>query len=151
MGNYVMTSTTYCRGVEANENTKFFVDGYIKRFGEMPTYTSGTFDAIFYNLAPAIEQAGTLDPDTLVSVIEEREYKSSVSNIKYQKNPQGKPIHDITWGPGYSTGLVIQWQGGTQKGVWPNKWKLTPNSPGVTYKGMVPIKIPPWMIEYYKK
>jgi len=151
MGNYVMTSTTYCRGVEANENTKAFVDGYVKRFGETPTYTSGTFDAIFYNLIPAIEQAGTLDADTLVSVIEEREYKSSTSVIKYQKNPQGQPIHDITWGPGYSTGLVVQWQGGTQKGVWPNKWKLTPDSPEVTYKGMVPIKIPPWMIEQYKK
>jgi len=150
-GDCVMTMTTYCRGVEANENTKAFVDEYYKRFGEAPTYTSGTFDAIYHNLVPAIEQAGTLDPDTLVSVIEERVYMSSVSNIKYRKDPQGRHLHDITWGPGYSTGLVIQWQDGTQKGVWPNKWKMTPDSPEVTYKGMVPIKIPQWVIAKYKK
>jgi branched-chain amino acid transport system substrate-binding protein len=149
--NYVMTSTTYCRGVEANENTKHFVEGYIKRFGQMPTYTSGTYDTITYALAPTIEQAGTLDPDKLVAVLENREYKTSTSTIKYMKDGDGKPLHDLTWGPGYSTGLVIQWQEGHQKGVWPNKWKITPDAPEVTYKGMVPIKIPPWVIAKYKK
>jgi len=151
MGNYVLTSGTYCRGVEANENTKAFVDEYYKRYGETPTYTSGTFDAIYYNLAPAIEQAGTLDADTIVPVIENRVYKSSISTIKYMKDSQGRPLHDITWGPGYATGLVIQWQDGVQRGIWPNKWKMTPDSPVVTFKGMVPIKIPPWVIAKYKK
>jgi branched-chain amino acid transport system substrate-binding protein len=149
--NYMMTSTTYCRGVEANKNTKHFVEGYIKRFGQMPTYTAGTYDTIRFALAPTIELAGTLDPDKIVSVLEKRVYKTSTSTIKYAKDGDGKPLHDLTWGAGYSTGLVIQWQDGKQRGVWPNKWKMTPNSPEVTYKGMVPIKIPPWMIERYKK
>jgi branched-chain amino acid transport system substrate-binding protein len=149
--NYLMTSTTYCRGVEANENTKHFVEGYIKRFGQMPTYTSGTYDTIMFALAPTIELAGTLDPDKIVSVLEKRVYKTSTSTIKYAKDGEGKPLHDLTWGAGYSTGLVIQWQDGQQRGVWPNKWKMTPDSPAVTYKGMVPIKIPPVMIEKYKK
>jgi branched-chain amino acid transport system substrate-binding protein len=149
--NYIMTSTTYCRGVEANENTKHFVEGYMKRFGQMPTFTSGTYDTIMYALAPTIELAGTLDSDKLVSVLENREYKTSTSTIKYAKDGDGKPLHDLTWGPGYSTGLVIQWQDGQQRGVWPNKWKITPDSPEVTYKGMVPIKLPPWMIGKYKK
>ena len=151
MGNYVIVSSTYCRGVEANENTKAFVEGYIKRFGETPTYTSDTYSAIVYILAPAIEQTGTLDPDKLVAFIEEYEHKNAVSTIKYTKDNQGRPLHDITWGPGYATGIAIQWQDGEQKGIWPNKWKLTPDSPAVTYKGMVSIKIPPWMIEKYKK
>jgi len=151
MGNYVIVSSTYCRGVEANENTKAFVEGYIKRFGETPTYTSDTYSAIVYILAPAIEQTGTLDPDTLVAFIEEYEHKNAVSTIKYTKDAKGQQLHDITWGPGYATGIAIQWQDGEQKGVWPNKWKLTPDSPAVTYKGMVPIKIPPWVIEKYKK
>ncbi len=149
--NYVMTSTTYCRGVEANENTKHFVEGYIKRFHQMPTFTSGTYDTITYALAPTIKQAGTLDPDKIVSVLEKRVYKTSISTIKFAKDGEGNPLHDLTWGPGYATGLVIQWQDGQQKGVWPNKWKMTPNSPAVTYKGMVPIEIPPWMIERHKK
>ena len=151
MGNYVMTSNTYARGVEANELTKPYVDGYIKRFGEVPTYTSDTYSAIVCGLKPAIEEAGTLDSDKIVSILEERVYKVPSGVVKYMKNAEGKPIHDLTWGPGFLTGIATQWQDGKIVGVWPNKWKATPEAPEVTYKGMVPIKLPPWMIEKYKK
>ena len=151
MGNYVMTSHTYARGVEVNELTKPFVDGYIKRFGEVPTYNAGTYDAIVHALAPTIEQAGTLDSDKLVAILEERVYKDTSGVIKYMKNAEGKPLHEITWGPGFQTGVATQWQDGEIKGVWPYKWKATPEAPEVTYKGIVPIKLPPWMIEKYKK
>jgi branched-chain amino acid transport system substrate-binding protein len=67
------------------------------------------------------------------------------------KDAEGRPLHDITFGPGYATGLAIQWQDGKLVGVWPNKWKATPEAPEVTYKGVVPIKLPPWVIEKYKK
>jgi branched-chain amino acid transport system substrate-binding protein len=149
--NYIVTSTTFCRGVEANENTKHFVEGYFKQYGQTPSYTAGTYDSIIYTLVPTIEQVGSLDPDKIVVALENREFKNSSSTIKYAKDVDGRPLHDLTWGPGYATGLVIQWQDGHQRGVWPNKWKLTPDSPEVTFKGMVPIKIPPWMIEKYKK
>ena len=151
MGNYVMTTNTYCRGVESNELTKAFVDGYVKRFGETPTYTSDTYSVIVNTLAPIIEQTGTLDPDKLVSVLEERVYKSPSGTVKYMKDAEGRPLHDLTWGPGYLTSLGTQWQDGKMVGVWPNKWKATPEAPEVTYKGMVPYKIPPWVIEKYKK
>jgi branched-chain amino acid transport system substrate-binding protein len=151
MGNYVITSNTYARGLEANELTKSFVDGYVKRFGETPTYNAGTYDAILMALTQTIEQVGTLDPDKIVSVLEERVYKSTTSTIKYMKTAEGKHLHDITFGPGYSTGIATQWQDGKLVGVWPNKWKATPEAPEVTYKGVVPIKLPPWMIEKYKK
>ena len=151
MGNYVMTSNTYARGVEANELTKPFVDTYIKKFGEVPTYTADTYAAIIYGLAPAIEQAGSLDSDKIVSILEERVYKVPSGTVKYMKNAEGKPLHDLTFGPGFLTGLATQWQDGKLVGVWPNKWKATPEAPEVTYKGMVPIKLPPWMVEKYKK
>jgi len=151
MGNYVITMATYARNVESNENTKAFIEGYMKRFGETPTYTSSTYDAIVYTLVPSIERTGTLDPDMLVAFLEEYEYKSATTLIKYMKDSQGRHLHDITWGPGFATGVAIQWQDGKLLGVWPNKWKLTPDSPEVTYKGVVPIKIPPWMLEKYKK
>ena len=149
--NYVFTSATFCRGVESNENTKAFVEGYVKRFGETPTYTAATYGAIKYELAPSIEKTGTLDPDKIVAFLENYEHKNQDATIKYTKDPEGKPLHDITWGPGYATGLGIQWQDGKMVGVWPYKWKLTPNAPEVTYKGIVPYKIPPWVIEKYKK
>ncbi len=151
MGNYVMTSNTYARGVEANELAKPFVDGYIKRFGEVPTYTADTYAAIVYGLAPAIEQAGSLNSDKIVSILEERVYKVPSGTVKYMKDAQGKPLHELTFGPGFLTGIATQWQDGKIMGVWPNKWKATPEAPEVTYKGMVPIKLPPWMIEKYKK
>jgi len=151
MGNYVLTTNTYCRGVESNELTKAFVDTYVKRFGETPTYTADTYSAIIYGLAPSIEMAGTLDPDKIVSVLEERVYKTASGTVKYMKDAEGRHLHELTWGPGFLTALGVQWQDGELKGVWPNKWKATPEAPEITYKGMVPYKIPPWMIEKYKK
>jgi branched-chain amino acid transport system substrate-binding protein len=150
-GNYVTTSGTYTRDVEYNELTKPFVDGYVKRFGETPAYTAATYTCLVYSLAPAIEQAGTLDPDKIVPIIEERVHKATSGTLRYMKDPEGKPLHEIEWGSGYLTGIAIQWQNGKLVGVWPNKWKLTPDSPEVTYKGVGPYKIPPWMIEKYKK
>ncbi|MGB7574995.1 MAG: ABC transporter substrate-binding protein [Thermodesulfobacteriota bacterium] len=150
-GNYVITSNTYARGVERNELEKPFVETYVKRFGETPTYTSDTYTAIIYGLAPTIEQAGTLDPDKIVSILEERVYKVPSGTVKYMKDAEGRPLHDLTFGPGFLTGLATQWQDGKLVGVWPNKWKATPEAPEVTYKGIVPIKLPPWVIEKYKK
>jgi len=151
MGNYVMTLNTYNRHVEVNELTKPFVERYIKRFGETPTYNAGTYDAIFYTLAPAIEQAGTLDADKLVSIIETRDYKVTSGRIAYLKDAEGRPLHEIKWGPGYQTSLGVQWQDGKTVGVWPLKWKATKEAPEITYKGIVPYKIAPWVIEKYKK
>jgi branched-chain amino acid transport system substrate-binding protein len=152
MCNYVMMSNTYCRGVEYNtELTKPFVEGYVNRFGETPGYTADTYAAIYYALAPTIEQAGTLDPDKLVSVLEERVYLTAGGTVKYMRDGEGKPLHDLTWGPGYTTGIGTQWRDGKLVGVWPYKWKLTPDAPELTYKGIVPYKIPPWVMERYKK
>jgi branched-chain amino acid transport system substrate-binding protein len=150
-GDYVMCSNTYCRGVEYNELTKAYIDAYVKKFGETPTYTSDTYYSILYALVPTIEEAGTLKPDKLVSILENRVYKMPTGTIKYMKDSEGRPLHDLTWGPGYLTGIATQWQNGKMVGVWPYKWKLTPDSPEVTYKGIMPYKIPPWVIKKYKK
>ena len=151
MGNYVMTMNTYARGVEYNELTKPFVTKYIKRFGEVPTYTVATHDAIVYGLAPTIEEAGTLDADKIVAILENREYMVPSGKVKYSKDAQGRHLHDLTWGPGYLTSLGVQWQDGELKGVWPNRWKAAKGAPEITYKGIVPYKIAPWIIKEYKK
>ena len=151
MGNYVFTTDTYARGVEYNELTKPFVDGYVKRFNETPPYTADTYTSIVYGLAPTIEMAGTLDSDKLVSVLENRVYKVPAGTVAYLKDAEGRPLHELRWGPGGLTSLGVQWQDGEIKGVWPNKWKATPEAPEITYKGIVPYKIPPWVIEKYKK
>jgi branched-chain amino acid transport system substrate-binding protein len=151
MGNYVMTMDTYIRGVEYNDLTKPFVENYYKRFGETPTYTADTYAAIIYGLVPSIEALGTLDADKLVAHLENREYLTPGGKVKYMKDAEGKQTHDLTWGPGYLTSLGVQWQDGKLAGVWPYKWKAAEGAPEVTHKGMVPYKIPPWVIEKYKK
>lgn len=145
MGNYVFTMNTYARGVEVNELTRPFVDTYIKRFGETPTYTADTYTAILHSLVPAIEAVGSLDADKIVAYMENREYLSPSGKVKLEKDAQGRHTHDLTWGPGYLTSLGVQWQDGKLVAVWPNKWVAAPGAPEVTYKGMVPLKLPPWM------
>ena len=139
-GNYAVSLNTFVRGVAYNQYTEPFVEKYISRFGELPTYTAVTYDAIKFTLGKAIEETGTLDTEKLIPAIEKAERPTTGSHkAKFDKN------HDLFFGPGYSTGITFQWQDGKMKGWWPNGWE------GVTYKGMVPYKIPPWMVEKYKK
>ncbi|MBA4394608.1 MAG: ABC transporter substrate-binding protein [Desulfobacca sp.] len=145
MGNYVMTLDTYVHGVEYNELTKPFMDTYEKRFKETPTYTADTYSAILYTLAPSIEAVGSLDPNKIIAHLENREIPVPSGKIKYYKDAQGKHTHDLAWGPGYLTSLGVQWQDGKLVGVWPNKWKADANSPELTYKGIMPFKLPPWI------
>jgi branched-chain amino acid transport system substrate-binding protein len=151
MGNYVMTMNTYARGVEYNELTAPFVDTYVKRFNETPNYNADTYTAIKYTIVPAVEKNATLDADKLVAFIENQVTKVPSGTAAYFKDAEGRPTHDLRWGPGYLTSLGVQWQDGALKGVWPNQWKATPEAPEITYKGIVPYKIPPWVIEKYKK
>ena len=151
MGNYVMTLNTYARGVEYNELTSPFVDTYVKRFNETPTYNADTYSAIKHSLVPAIEKTATLDADKLVAFMENQEHMVPSGKIGYLKDAEGRPLHELRWGPGYLTSLGVQWQDRELKGVWPNQWKATPEAPEITYKGIVPYKIPPWVIEAYKK
>jgi branched-chain amino acid transport system substrate-binding protein len=144
MGNYVMTMNTYARGVEYNEFTKPFVEGYIQRFGEVPAYTADTHAAILM-IAECIKRAGSMDADKVVAELEKWDEKGTSGRFKFDKN------HDPIWGPGYLTSLGVQWQDGKLVGVWPNKWKAAENAPEITYKGIVPYKLPPWFIEKYKQ
>ena len=143
-GNYVMTLNTYGPGVEYNELTKPFMDGYIKRFGEVPTYNAQTRDAI-HMFVKCAQRAESLDADKVVAELEKWDEKVPTGRLKFNKD------HDPIWGPGYLTGLGVQWQNGKMVGVWPNHWKPTPESPEITYKGIKLYKLPPWFIEKYKK
>jgi branched-chain amino acid transport system substrate-binding protein len=145
MGNYVFTTNTYIRGVEYNDLTKPFVENYYKRFGEVPTYTADTHTAIKEGLSQSIEAVGSLDADKIIAHLENREYMVPSGKVKYLKDAQGRPTHDLAWGPGYLTSLGGQWQDGKFVGVWPNKWVAAPGAPEITYKGIVSYKIPPWM------
>ncbi len=136
-GNFVLTQNTYAR-VKITEFTIPFVDAYLKRFGETPTYTSGTYEAINI-IASAIEKAGTIDPDRLVTELEKTDQRGPAGRLVFDKT------HDVTFGPTFVTGIGTQWIDGDKKCVWPFQWE------GVTYEGAIPYRIPPWVIEHYRK
>jgi branched-chain amino acid transport system substrate-binding protein len=131
--NYVATLNTYAEGVANTSKTVAFVDGYKKRFGGMPVATSQSYDAI-HLLKDTIEKNGTLDAAKLVAALEKTDYVDSAARLVFDKH------HDVTFGPGYALGVGVQWQDGHQVGFWPNNWN------GVTYGGVKPFKIPPYMM-----
>ncbi len=138
-GNYAVTMNTFARGVSYNDQTEPFIDAYVDKFGEMPTYTAVTYDGILM-LKEVIEEAGTTDAETLIPLLEKVErVPVSAAKMKFDKT------HDLVFGPGFATGMTIQWQDGKMRGWWPNGWE------GVKYEGMVDYQLPPWMIEKYKK
>jgi branched-chain amino acid transport system substrate-binding protein len=138
-GDYAVTLNTYVRGVSYNDLTGPFVEKYVEKFGETPPYTAATYDAINM-VAQTMNETGTTDAEKLIPVLEKTVYIGTAApKFKFDKN------HDVVFGPGWATGMTIQWQDGKMKAWWPNGWE------GVTYKGMVHYKIPPWMIEKYKK
>ena len=161
MANYQMTLSTYCPGAEYNDLTKPFMDGYIKRFGENPTYTADTYTVIKYSLIPAIEKVGTLNTDKLIPYMEEHVHKTPAGTVAYLKDEEGRQTHDLKWGPGFLTALGLQWQEGKQIPVWPHfkwmspQWEFSvepPDKPNdASYKGIKPYVIAPWVAEAYKK
>jgi branched-chain amino acid transport system substrate-binding protein len=132
-GNYAVTLNTYVRGVSYNDLTGPFIEKYVKKFGETPPYTAATYDAINI-MAETMSKTGTTDAEKLIPVMEKTVYVGTgAAKTKFDKN------HDVVFGPGFATGMTVQWQDGKMKAWWPNGWE------GVTYKGMVPYQLPPWM------
>jgi len=137
MGNYDTTINTLAR-VEITPLTIPFYDKFTAKVGQFPTYNAGTNDAI-QTLAAAIERAGTLDSDKVVAELEKTDLSSPAGRVVFTKE------HDVTWGPGFMTSTGTQWQDGKLMCVWPVNWE------GITYKGAVKYKIPPWVVEKWKK
>ena len=78
-------------------------------------------------------------------------YEVPSGRVKYMLDEKGRQTHDLTWGPGYLTSLGVQWVDGKMYGVWPNHWVAAKGAPEITYKGIVSYKIPPYVIQAYKK
>ncbi|HEY91706.1 MAG TPA: ABC transporter substrate-binding protein [Dehalococcoidia bacterium] len=144
-GDYETTLNTYAEGVAVTDSTVDFFDKFVKEFGQTPTYNSGTYDAI-YTLKEAIERAGSLDSDAVVTELEKTDRVGTAGRLIFMGRDTDTP-HDVTYGPGYVTGIATQWQDGEMKAVWPafgvGAWE------GVTYDGIVMWKIPDRVIKKY--
>lgn len=144
-GNYETTLNTYAEGVAITDKTLAFFNAFMEEHGQTPTYNAGTYDAI-YLLKDAIETAGTLDSDAVVVELEKTDTTTTGGRVIFMGRDTATP-HDVTYGPGYVTGIATQWQNGEMKAVWPNLgvgvWE------GVTYEGIVMWSIPDSVIKKY--
>ncbi len=121
--NYVSQLETYAE-VEMTPKTIPFLKAFKARFNRNPTYTAGTYDAI-YMIKEAIEKTGSKDADKLGPYLEKTSWVTTGAILEYDK------AHEPTWGIGKDTGVGVQWQDGKKVPFWP---------PGV--KGMGTFKLP---------
>jgi branched-chain amino acid transport system substrate-binding protein len=153
-GNYVMTLNTYAKGVAVTDKTLPFFANYEKKFGQFPSYTAATYDAV-YMLKQVVEKAQSLDPEVLVPLIEKIEFNSTAGLIKYYPvGPDTKAPacpHDIMYGPGLTTGIGTQWQNGALKGVWPAKGIGSGGFETIDYPGIVPYIINPLVVQKFQQ
>jgi branched-chain amino acid transport system substrate-binding protein len=127
-----------------------FIKKIKSRYGYTPSYCGVCYDA-YQVLKGAIERAGTLDKDAVVAALEKTDYVGASGRIAFtQKGEQW--VHDVVFGPGYTTTTIIQWINGKPMVIWPDgkpflgdkKWV------GVKYGGTAEYQLPPWMVKYWK-
>ncbi len=107
-------------GVPTTPKTLPFVDAFHKKYGNFPSYCGYTaYDEVYY-LSDAINRAGSDDSDKLVKALEATDYEGTIGRVMFL--PKGDPrVHGLKTGPGYITGLMLQWQNGKQVNLWPAK------------------------------
>jgi branched-chain amino acid transport system substrate-binding protein len=128
--------------VETTSRSLPFYNNFVSQTGETPTSTAATYDAI-YVLKEAAERAGTISSEAMVKSLEKTDFGGAQGRLVYYTTKDKWP-HDLRFGPGYITFFFVQWRDGVQKVVWPG--------PEITkIKGAVDYKLPPWMVEYWKK
>ncbi len=105
-------------GVAVTPKTLPFVDEFVKKYGNTPSYCGYTAYDDVYMIADAIKRAGSVDSDRLVAAMEATDYVGTIGRIQFL--PQGDPhVHGLKTGAGFITGLMLQWQKGVQVNMWP--------------------------------
>jgi branched-chain amino acid transport system substrate-binding protein len=107
-------------GVAVTPKTLPFVEAFKKKYGNEPAYSGYTSYDEVYMIADAVRRAGSTDSDKLVAEMEKTDYVGTIGRVAFL--PKGDPhVHGLRTGPGYITGLMLQWQNGNQVNVWPKE------------------------------
>ncbi len=114
----VVFQTLSAPGVAITPKTIPFTDAYVKKYGITPAYDGDTAYDEVYMLADAIHRAGSTDADKLVAALEATDYAGTVGRVAFYGRDDPY-THAMKYGPGFVTGLLVQWQDGKQKAIWP--------------------------------
>ncbi|MCL0097017.1 ABC transporter substrate-binding protein [Dehalococcoidia bacterium] len=136
--------------VEITPKTIPFYTRFLERFGDFPYYSAGVYDSI-YLLKEAIERAGTLETYAVIDELKKTDFLGVGGRVVFTGIDSPYP-HDLVWGPGYITGLGIQWRDGELVVVWPDGRAVLGDKAweGIRFEGTVDYKLPPWMVEFWK-
>ena len=91
-----------------------FWDAFVKRFKRQPVYTAGgTYDAI-KAYAAAVTRAKTTQADAVIKELEKTNMPATGGQLVFDEN------HDVKYGQGFVTPMMVQWQqNGERVVVWP--------------------------------
>lgn len=104
-----------------------------------PILTSSAYNSLLI-LAEGIQKAGSLEPDKVVKQLEKTNFEGTQGRVVFDKN------HDTKFGPGFMTGVGVQWlPGGNMQAWFPLDWA------GVTYAGVKEYQLSPWMVKYWNE
>jgi len=105
-------------GVAVTERTLPFVDAFVKKYGNTPSYAGYTAYDDVYIIAEAVKRAGSTESDKLVTAMEATDFVGTIGRVQFL--PKGDPkVHGLRTGKGFITGLFLQWQDGKQVNIWP--------------------------------
>ena len=114
----VVYQTVSAPDVAVTPKTIPFTDNFVKRFGVTPSYTGYTsYDEVYY-IADAIKRAGGTDPDKMVDALEKTSYVGTIGKVEFYGRDSDF-THALKVSPEFISGLLVQWQDGKQKTVWP--------------------------------
>ena len=119
---------------DATEWTMKFYNAYAKRWNVEPEGlgTSSSY-MVVYVLRDAIERAGSLDPDKVITALEQTDIMGVYGRLRFDpKSHQVIPAKDPKEG---AVGSILQWQDGKRVVVYPKS----------IAKGS--IQLPPWMMK----
>jgi branched-chain amino acid transport system substrate-binding protein len=95
-----------------------FAAAFVQKFGVTPSYAGYTAYDDVYIFAEAFKKAGGTDADKVVAAMEQTDYVGTIGRIQYLGRDD--PFtHGMKIGPGFISGLMVQWKDGKQVTVWP--------------------------------
>ena len=115
LANGVMAYGMWAPGMRnISEVSKHFWDAYVAKYNEDPaTYFCPLGYTNVYVVAQAIERAGTLDKDALITALEATSYESPLGET-VTFTPSNVIAHQ-----GFQGQKILQWQNGEQQVIWP--------------------------------
>jgi branched-chain amino acid transport system substrate-binding protein len=116
--NGVVTQTGTVPGLAITSLTVPVADEFVKHFGHFPAFDGFTaYDAVQV-FAGAMERAHSTDPDKIVAEAEKTNMEGTLGHVAfYGRDDQF--THALKYGPGFTTGVFMQWQDGKQVCIWP--------------------------------